>query len=107
VTGDPTYYNTNDENGPDLARSKEMVKGQEAEILAFFRRHALARYTRKEIETFFRLGTPSATRSLCNLTGAGYLQKSDKADTVCRWTGKRVHTWALAQRKPMEQESLW
>ena len=102
-----TYFNTNAETGAELVASEAMVKGQESAILAYFQQRPHSTRTRRNIEIIFRLSTPSATRSLRNLTAAGKLEKSEKPTVRCQVTGKSVHTWRLAHRKPVEQESLF
>lgn len=101
-----TYYNTNAESGVELTESEKRVQGQEDAILAYFERNPHSTRTRRNIEVIFRLPTQSATRALRNLTKAVKLEKSDTT-VRCEATGKSVHTWRLARKKPPEQGTLF
>ena len=102
-----TYFNTNAETGPELAASRRMVRGQEADILALFRRHPDRGRTSRELQAVFGIERTSVTRALRGLTDRGHLEKSEKPTTRCGWTGKQVHTWRLPKREPMRQGELF
>jgi hypothetical protein len=94
-----TFYNTNAEEGAELAESRDRVQGQEDAVLRYFEDRPHTGRTRRDIEVIFHLPTQSATRALRNLTAAGRLEKSD-ATIRCESSGKAVHTWRLARKRP-------
>jgi len=88
------YYNTNNEKGDVLKKSKAKVSRQERMILAMFQsvggrhapHHVLAQFGHKYPITSIR-------RALTNLADAGLLEKTDHM-TMGNY-GKMVHTWRL------------
>jgi hypothetical protein len=99
------YFNTNDESGEKLIKSRKTVEKQEDRVLRYFQARAGRYITRHQIERELKLLTPSAQRSLTNLTGDGKLLKTDKK--VMERHGKMVHTWILSPAAPPKQMDLF
>lgn len=103
-----SYYNTNEEEGRTLQESQSRALRQEDLIEDLFRRNPWVALTPCEVwSLLFHGSTPitSVRRAITNLTDRGILEKTGK---MCMGVfGKRVHTWTLAKRKPMEQQSLF
>ena len=93
------YYNTNDEAGETLQRSRGTTTNQEFMILAIFESYPNEGLTPFDIEDFVRdqeVSWPitSIRRAITDLTNAGKLSKTE-TKKLGRY-GKNVHTWKLS-----------
>ena len=93
------YYNTNDEAGETLQRSRGTTTNQEVMILAIFETYPNEGLTPFDIEDFVRdqeVSWPitSIRRAITDLTNAGKLTKTN--DKKLGRYGKNVHTWKLS-----------
>ena len=95
------YYNTNNESGKTLKRSRRKANSQEEMILAIFKETPKAKFTPETVLKKLQgvhLNYPitSIRRAMSNLKDEGYLIKTDekaKGD----W-GKKVHLWKIGKR---------
>ena len=89
------YYNTNNETGETLAKSRDRAKTQQDSILAFFMAHPNDHFSPDFIALNVLPEAPltSVRRAITNLTSEGKLDKTDTM-TMGRY-GKKVHTWRL------------
>tara|TARA_R100000808_G_scaffold20080_1_gene43447 strand:+ start:119 stop:403 length:285 start_codon:yes stop_codon:yes gene_type:complete len=93
------YYNTNDETGETLQRSRNTSTKQEDLILAVFETYPNEGLTPFDIEDFAHdqeVSWPitSIRRAITDLTNAGKLTKTN-TKKLGRY-GKLVHTWKLS-----------
>ena len=79
-------------------------KGQEADVLRFFRARYRENFSREQIEAAFNLPTQSASRVLANLTARHAIEKS--GEYVMSSMGRRANTWRLARPSPGGQGRL-
>lgn len=88
-----SYYNTNHLAGADLHEAERQAKGQEADILKFFRARPGLYLTPEDASAALSARTPltSVRRAISNLTTKGYLRKT----TAMRKGkyGKAIHHW--------------
>ena len=100
------YYNTNEEDGPQLFRSWAQTAKQNDLIYELFRRYPNNEYSPDEIHIMIDqiiIDTDgskywpitSIRRALTNLTNAGVLEKTNKM--VMGRYGKKTHTWKLVE----------
>jgi len=94
-----TYYNTNNETGDTLLKSRDKAQSQEECILAYFKRGWRTFCAPHDLESLFDYTVPitSIRRALTNLEKSGKLVKTDLM--VMGTYGKMVHTWQLASRQ--------
>jgi hypothetical protein len=77
-----TYYNTNDEEGDDLKRSRRNAGRQDVEILSLFKEHPGEGFATFQLQELLLLSlgrdypVTSVQRSVTNLTKAGALIKT-------------------------------
>jgi hypothetical protein len=93
------YYNTNDETGETLQRSRNTSTKQEGLILSIFETYPNEGLTPFDIEDFAHdqeVSWPitSIRRAITDLTNAGKLTKTN-TKKLGRY-GKLVHTWKLS-----------
>ena len=105
------FFNTCKVQGREKADGQRLVRGQERDILDYFRSRPQSGRTNRELRLIFESGgrkieQASMSRSLTDLTDAGYLEKS-KETVRCNVTNMSAHTWRLASRRVPEQERLF
>lgn len=88
-----SYHNTNNLAGAELQSADASCKGQEADILRFFRARIGMYLTPEDASAALSARTPltSVRRAMTNLTIKGFLRK-----TQCMGTGKygkKIHHW--------------
>ena len=100
-----SYYNTNNEIGTELKKSKEKAKSQDELVLLFFRNHDQLGVTPERVLRHFQILEPlssdrwantpitSIRRSFSNLKNKGLIEKTD--NTVKGDYGKNVNIWKL------------
>ncbi len=90
------YYNTNNETGVTLSRSRRKARNQEETIFDFFNKYPSKEFTPFEVQIKMNLMCPitSVRRAMSNLTKEHKLEKS----TIQKRGkyGKLNHTWKLA-----------
>jgi|SRR5580698_2987621 hypothetical protein len=88
-----SYHNTNNLAGAELHKADQCAKGQESDILAFFRARPGMYLTPEDASAALSARTPltSVRRAISNLTEKGYLRKT----TAMRKGkyGKAIHHW--------------
>ena len=91
-----TYYNTNNEEGQDLLRSRMNTQKQEDVIYLLFDDNNV-HLSPDMIKTLLIQDYPitSIRRALTNLTNKGLLKKTN--EMVMGKYGKKTHTWKLAE----------
>lgn len=93
------YYNTNQETGAILRRSRRRARSQKERVRDFFQDHAGRLLTPDEVHTeLFNETCPltSVRRAITDLTEDGLIEKTPLSR---RGTyGKMVHTWRWRRR---------
>ena len=91
-----TYYNTNNEEGANLLRSRMNTQKQEDVIYLLFNGNDV-HLSPDMIKTLLVQDYPitSIRRALTNLTDKGLLKKTN--EMVMGKYGKKTHTWKLAE----------
>lgn len=91
-----SYYNTNSLAGNDLGLAEANAKGQEADILKFFRARPNQLLTPEDASAAVSSRTPltSVRRAMTNLTIKGLLTKTERMRQGKY--GKPIHFWKAA-----------
>jgi len=95
-----TYYNTNEEAGSTLKKSRVKANIQEDKILSLFRKYSGIAFAPHEVcQKVFDNSVPitSVRRAITNLTTAGKLVKTGRMKDGPY--GKKVHCWMFALPK--------
>ena len=92
-----SYYNTNNETGDTLTRSRSTVNNQEEDIIAVFTSRPGRKMTPFDIQDDVGHHVPitSIRRAITDLTEKGLLSKSDVMK-LGRY-GKMNHCWELSR----------
>lgn len=90
-----TYFNTNHESGDTLAKSIDVTKTQEEQILEIWKSRPYATMTACQFwnNHYSHVPLTSVRRAFCNLKDAGKLEKLDEMRIGIY--GKNVHAWKL------------
>lgn len=93
---DHSYYNTNNLDGEDLGKAELSAKGQEADILKFFRARPGLLLTPEDASAALSSRTPltSVRRAITNLTIKGLLTKTERMRQGKY--GKPIHFWKIS-----------
>ena len=92
-----TYYNTNNELGDELRKSREKTETQEDLVLRAFRRTGKPLSPSFLVPLFPETPLTSIRRAITDLANAGYLEKTE---TLVQGTyGKNEHQWRLKNFK--------
>jgi len=97
IFDDRSYYNTNHLAGAELGKAELFAKGQEADILKFFRARPGQLLTPEDASAAVSSRTPltSVRRAMTNLTIKGLLTKTERMR--CGKYGKPIHFWSLTK----------
>jgi len=101
------FYNTINESGEELDKSKKQVSKQETEVLKFFQNNPNLGHSPSMIHKVILRDCPltSIRRAITNLTDAGHLIKTDiKVPGIY---GKKEHLWRLYRRVTIRYRGLF